>query len=154
MGRVWVYIISKELSAVQLLKLQEKGSEFVRGWTSHDLQLHSVFEIFKNRILIVKVDESIQAASGCSTDKLSRFIRESEQAFGIELTNRLLVAIKRDNGLEIVHSSRIGEMLTAGMISEETIIYNTASSNTEELALWEKKLKDTWLKKYLITSRS
>lgn len=153
MGRVWIYIISKELSPDQLKQLQEDGSRFVKGWTAHDLQLHSVFEIYKNRILLVKVDESMQAASGCSTDKLSRFIKETEQKFGIELLNRLLVAIKKEDGLEIVHASKISELLSAGLLKEDSIIYNTAVASSEELSQWEKPLKDTWLKKYTFTKQ-
>lgn len=149
MGRVWIYIISKELSPEQLKQLQEDGSRFVKGWTTHDLQLHSVFEIYQNRILIVKVDESLQAASGCSTDKLSRFIKETEQKFGIELLNRLLVAIKKGDQVEIVHASKISEKLASGQLKEDSIIYNTAASNSEELTDWEKPLQSTWLKKYL-----
>ncbi|HRH12517.1 MAG TPA: hypothetical protein PLU73_13445 [Bacteroidia bacterium] len=153
MGRVWIYIISKELSPEQLKQLQEDGSRFVKSWTAHDLQLHSVFEIYKNRILLVKVDESMQAASGCSTDKLSRFIKETEQKFGIELLNRLLVAIKKEDGIEIVHASKIGELLASGLIKEDSVIYNTAAANSEELSHWEKPLKDTWLKKYMFTKQ-
>ena len=153
MGRVWIYIISKELSPEQLKQLQEDGSRFVKSWTAHDLQLHSVFEIYKNRILLVKVDESMQAASGCSTDKLSRFIKETEQKFGIELLNRLLVAIKKEDGIEIVHASKIGELLASGLIKEDSVIYNTAAANREELSHWEKPLKDTWLKKYMFTKQ-
>ena len=153
MGRVWIYIISKELSPEQLKQLQEDGSRFVKSWTAHDLLLHSVFEIYKNRILLVKVDESMQAASGCSTDKLSRFIKETEQKFGIELLNRLLVAIKKEDGIEIVHASKIGELLASGLIKEDSVIYNTAAANSEELSHWEKPLKDTWLKKYMFTKQ-
>ena len=153
MGRVWIYIISKELSPEQMKQLQEDGSRFVKSWTAHDLQLHSVFEIYKNRILLVKVDESMQAASGCSTDKLSRFIKETEQKFGIELLNRLLVAIKKEDGIEIVHASKISELLTAGLLKEDSIIYNTAAASSEELSQWEKPLKDTWLKKYTFTKQ-
>lgn len=152
MGRVWIYIISKELSADQLLQLQKEGNHFVSGWTAHDLQLHSKFEIFQKRIIIVKVDESIQAASGCSTDKLSRFIKETEQKYGIELLNRLLTAIEKGDEIEIIHASKISELLRQGVINENTIVLNTAASNWNELENWRQTLKSTWLKKYLVIS--
>ncbi len=149
MSRVWTYIISKQLSEQELNSLKEAGKAFVLGWTAHEQQLTASFEIFKNRIIIVKVNEAITGASGCSIDKLTRFIKETEKQFGIELLNRLLVAYKNEDEVAVVHSSKIKEMLSQNMISENTSIYNTSILTQNELDNWEQKLKDTWLNKYL-----
>jgi len=150
MNRVWTFIISRDLNEEQLTQLLQSGQAFVKSWTAHEVQLHATFEIFKNKIIVVKVNEDVHGASGCSIDKLSRFIKDSEATFNIELLNRLLVAIKTETGIDIVHSSKIKELLANGNISENTIIYNTASANENELNNWEQPLKNTWLSKYLV----
>src|SRR4051812_5288495 len=126
MSRVWTYIINKELSAEEISVLAANGNDFVNAWTAHDNKLTATFEIFKNRILIVKVNEDIHAASGCSIDKLTRFIRELEVKFSLQLLNRLLVAYKNGEKIEVVHSSQIKELLEQKIISESTIVYNTS----------------------------
>ncbi|MBK9283141.1 MAG: hypothetical protein IPM51_02345 [Sphingobacteriaceae bacterium] len=150
MGRVWIYIISKNLTDSELQSLQQAGQNFVSKWTAHDLQLHASFEIFKKRIIIVKVNESLQSASGCSTDKLSRFIKDCESLFNIELYNRLLVAVKNNEEVQVIHSSQIPELLSKEIINNETLVYNTSAADWEQLNNWEQKISDTWLKKYLI----
>jgi len=150
MGRVWIYIISKALSSKELLELNTLGEAFVKGWTAHEQKLNGSFEIFKNRIIIVKVNEDVHGASGCSIDKLTRFIKEIENKFSVELMNRLLVAIKVSDEVEICHSSKIKELLLSNSINENTTIYNTAINTSLELIDWEQPLKNTWLSKFLV----
>ncbi|MCE3225841.1 MAG: transporter ATPase [Bacteroidetes bacterium] len=152
MNRAWTYIISKELSPEQLQAIREAGEDFVKGWTAHEQQLTGHFSIEGNRIIVVKVNEDVHGASGCSIDKLTRFVKQLESTFSIELMNRLLVAYKNNNAISVVHSSKIKELLAEGKITEDTLVYNTSLSNQEELQNWEQPLKKTWLSKYLIAS--
>ncbi|MBA2611494.1 MAG: hypothetical protein H0U95_05960 [Bacteroidetes bacterium] len=152
MNRAWAFIISKTLSSDQLNSLAEMGNKFILSWTAHEQQLTASFEIVKERIIVVKVNEEVTNASGCSIDKLTRFIKETEKQFGIELLNRLLVAYKNEDAIEVVHSSKIKELLTENRISENTLVYNTSVLTQNELNNWEQPLKETWLNKYLIKS--
>ncbi|MBL7930732.1 MAG: hypothetical protein JNL60_02460 [Bacteroidia bacterium] len=149
MNRVWAYIISEPLSDVELNQVAEAGKTFVEHWTAHENKLSASFEIFEKRIILVKVNEDVSGASGCSIDKLTRFIKASEIKFGIQLLNRLFVAYRKNDKIEIIHSSKIKDMLSKGEISPETPVYNTSVANEEELSHWIKPLKDTWLNRYL-----
>ena len=150
MNRVWAYIINKPLGEEELNQLTIAGKNFVTNWTAHENKLSADFSIFKKKIVLVKVNEDIHNASGCSIDKLTRFIKESEAMFGIELLNRFLVAYKNGDSVEIVHSSKIKELLTQNILTENSLVYNTAIANESELQNWEQSLKSTWLAKYLL----
>jgi hypothetical protein len=149
MNKVWAYTISKPLQKAELLKLQELGNTFVANWTAHENKLASSFNILNNRIILVKVDEQVASATGCSIDKLMRFVKDTELNFGVELLNRFLVAYKNGNDIEVTHATKIKELLSQCAISENTIILNTAIANDAELTAWEQPLKNTWLAKYL-----
>jgi hypothetical protein len=149
MNRVWAFIISNPLSDTELEELLKAGQTFVAHWTAHEHQLTATFGIFKKRIIIVKVNEDIHGASGCSIDKLTRFIKVSETMFGIELLNRLLVAYGANGEIEVVHSGKIKELLDKNIISEDTVIFNTSVASEKDLQNWEQPLKTTWLNKYL-----
>lgn len=149
MKKVWTYLISKPLGENELSSLEGEGKKFVNGWTAHENKLSADFEIYKNRIVVVKVDEQVYSASGCSIDKLQRFVKETEQKFGVEMLNRLLVAYESPNGIEVIHSSQAREALGSGKITGDTIVYNTSVSNESELENWRQPLKATWLNKYL-----
>ena len=149
MNRVWAYIISKPLPEQQLQELTTSGNNFVAGWTAHENKLSAEIKILYNRIILINVHENVHNASGCSIDKLTRFIKDTEAKFNIELLNRFLVAYQVKDGVEIVHSSKIKDLLAQNIVTENTIVFNTAVANEAELQNWELKLKDTWLNKYL-----
>ncbi len=150
MNRAWTYIINKSLSVDELNLITEAGTKFVTSWTAHEQKLMGSFEIYKNQIIIVKVNEEVTSASGCSIDKLTHFIKQIETQFNVELLNRLLIAYKIKDDVSVVHSSKIKELLQTNTINENTIVYNTSISNQNELQNWEQPLKNTWLAKYLI----
>ena len=120
MNRVWTYLINKNLSSEELQNLNLKGNAFVSEWTAHENKLTASFELFKSRIIIVKVNETVTEASGCSVDKLLRFIKLCEQEFNIQLLNRLLVAINLNNEIQAIHSSEIKTLLLNGIAGGTT----------------------------------
>ncbi len=146
--KIWIYVLSKELSGSELDQFLQNCKGFTGSWTAHDQPLSASFELYKNRLLIVKVDESAYNASGCSIDKLQRFIQIQEKEFDIQLLNRLLVALEVNDDLMIIHSSKIKELLTSGTINEQTTVFDTAITSSQELKDWKKPLKSTWLSKY------
>ena len=77
--KVWIYILSKDLSIADRTKFISSCKAFTDSWTAHDQKLNASFELYKNRMLIMRVDESAYNASGCSIDKLQRFIQNMEK---------------------------------------------------------------------------
>ena len=147
--KIWIYALGDDLKPQQLSQFSSNCKDFVDSWSAHDQKLNASFEIYKRRLLIMKVDESAYNASGCSIDKLQRFIQLQEKEFNIELLNRFMVALEVFDGLMIVHSSKIKELLSQSTISENTLVFDTTITSSEQLKNWKKPLKDTWLCKYL-----
>ena len=149
--RVWIYTLSKPLTSLQLSDFTADCNAFISAWTAHEIKLDASFELYKNRLLIFKVNESSYNASGCSIDKQTRFVKELESKFNIELLNRLLVAYEFNSEIEFVHQSKIKDLLANEVINEETFVYNNTLNNSLQLENeWNVPLKNSWLNKYLI----
>lgn len=149
MEKVWIYLSDKKLEGAVLASIQQQGQAFVQNWKAHDVPLSASFDVLYDRFIIVKVDETQYNASGCSIDKLLRLIKQLESDHQLQLLNRLLVAYKTTDGVEVVHSSKIKDLLATHAITPETEIYNVAASDSNEFGKWLQPLKETWLKKYL-----
>jgi hypothetical protein len=148
--RIWIYTLSKELSIEQLVDFKNRCQNFVNGWTAHDVSLDASFELYQNRLLIFKVNEDKYNASGCSIDKQVRFVKELEQAFSLELLNRLLVAYENNNQVEVVKASQIKELLITNTINTNTIVFDNTITESKQLETnWKQPLHHTWLQKYL-----
>jgi hypothetical protein len=154
MERIWIYTISKELTSEQLVDFKNRCQYFVNGWTAHDVSLDASFELHKNRLVIFKVNEDKYNASGCSIDKQLRFVKELEQAFSVELLNRLLVAYEQNEEVVVAKQSQISELLASNQINENTLIYNNTISQSSDLATnWKQPLHQTWLSKYIASNK-
>lgn len=149
MKKVWAYSISKPLSAVQKQQLLEEANAFASQWTAHKNQLSAQCSIEENCVFLVQVDEDVYSASGCSIDKLQRFIKTTEQKLNLELLNRLLVPVEISGEFKIVKSSEIKTLLENRQISPETFVLNTAISSEDELKNWKQPLHKTWLSKFI-----
>lgn len=148
--RIWIYTLSKELSNEQLVDFKNRCQNFVNGWTAHDVSLDASFDLYQNRLLIFKVNEDKYNASGCSIDKQLRFVKELEQAFSVELLNRLLVAYENNNKVEVVKAAQIKELLANNSITANTLVFdNTITESTQLTTQWKQPLQSTWLAKHL-----
>lgn len=149
MSRAWAYVISRPLTAAEREQLNTAGQAFVKQWTAHEQQLSASFELVEQRLLLVRVNEQVTGASGCSIDKLTRFLRGTEQELGLELMNRMLVAYEQDGTVKVLPANEVKAGLQSGALTADTLVYNTAIANDEDLKNWKQPLKNTWLRKYI-----
>ncbi len=152
MEHIWIYTLSKELSKEQLTEFKAMCQSFVEDWKAHEVSLVASYELYQDRILIFKVDESNYEASGCSLDSKTRFVKHLEHKFDIELLNRLLVGyIDEANKLHIVKHTQIPELLANQTIHPNTLVLNNSITFASELeSNWKVPLSSTWLSKFLV----
>ena len=150
MQKIWIYTLSKQLSAEQETELATRCQNFVSSWTAHEVSLDASYELYKHRLLIFKVDEANYNASGCSIDKQLRLVKELEQEFSLELLNRLLVAYETNDQINVAKNNRIAELLENGIITANTLVFDNTITDAEDLKTnWKKPLSQTYLAKYL-----
>ena len=80
-SRLWIYQSDRKFSEDELLKLQEALNSFLNDWTAHGASLNAGFEIKYDRFIVIGLDQSASAASGCSIDSQVRFIQQIEKEF-------------------------------------------------------------------------
>jgi hypothetical protein len=144
-SRVWVYQSDRKLTDAEVLQAQVLLDNFTTGWTAHNNQLLAKAEIRYNRFLILIVDESQAGASGCSIDKSVNFMKQLEQQFGINLFDRFNLAYRDGEEIISVPRHQFEDLLKAGKIDTETIVFNNLAQNITELQTkWEVPFKDSW----------
>lgn len=144
-SRVWVYQSDRKLTDAETLQAQVLLDNFTTGWTAHNNQLLAKAEIRYNRFLILFVDESQAGASGCSIDKSVNFMKQLEQHFGINLFDRFNLAYRDGEEILSVPRHQFEDLLKAGKINTETIVFNNLAQNLTELQTkWEVPFKDSW----------
>ena len=143
--RVWVYQSIRELTTEEATSLQAAARQFTQDWTAHNNQLNACAALRYNRFLILLVDEDAANASGCSIDKSVKFVQQQESLLGTHFMDRMNLAYKQNDKVLSCNSSTFEQLLDAGTITADTLVFNNLISTKAELENnWEIPLKDSW----------
>lgn len=150
-ARIWIYQADRKFTEEEISKISERGKVFVEQWIAHQQTLKASFKVFHNLFLIIGVDESYNDASGCSIDKSIHFIREVEKTFNVNLFNRLNVVYNQNNENQILHFTKLKNLLKENSISLDTKIYNNLIATKHELENnWLVNIKESWVWEKLV----
>ncbi|MCX7729063.1 MAG: hypothetical protein N2203_06300 [Bacteroidia bacterium] len=147
--KIWIYIIEKELSESELQNLVNECKHFVNSWKSHEAPVQASVELYKNRLLIFRNNEDFNPIGGCATDQLFRFIQELEKKYSTPLLNRKLVVFEKNGKLVVENIQQTVSLIQNGMITQDTIVYNTAIISSDEWEEFRKPARESWLNKVL-----
>ncbi len=145
-GKVWIYLSDKEFSTEMKANIAIDCDAFLKEWNAHGNMLTGSAEILNNRFIIIKIDETGYAASGCSIDKQVQFIKELEQKYTISLLNRLLVAYKEGDAVIVKPANEVKRMLKEGSLFLDTIYFDSAILDEQQFASsFEIPISKSWL---------
>lgn len=146
-ARLWVFGSGRALTLDEAELLTETLNRFIERWTAHSADLTAAFELVEDRFILVAVDETRVAASGCSIDTLIRQLGELEGALGIELLNGRLVWYRDASGA-IVSCDREGfrRLGMEGQIDGGTGVFDLTLDRLEDWrsGAFERPAAETW----------
>ena len=145
-SRVWIFQADRFLNEKEILLVNLTMNEFIPNWASHGNDLYGGFELKDALFLIVAVDEAQSPASGCSIDSLTRVIKDLGARLKVDFFNRLNIAYLNTVGkLELVSMSTFKELIQAGEVNENTMVFNNLVQNRGELnERWQTEVKNSW----------
>jgi hypothetical protein len=119
---------------------------FVREWKSHGIPVKGYANLFYGQFIVLMADESATGVSGCSTDSSVRLIKEIEQRFGTPLFDRLMLAFRISDKVQMVPLSQLPYAIGNGFIGPGTLYFNNTVATKAELeSRWLIPVKDSWL---------
>lgn len=151
-ARIWIYQSNRDLSASENAMITTKCAEFLAQWAAHGSGLESSAKVFRNRFLIICVDENKAMASGCSIDSSVHFVQSLGNSMNIDFFKRTEVAFLVDDMVVIETLADIKNNLTSSKITGESLTFNNLIQKKSELAdKWIIPSMDTWLNRYFKT---
>ena len=143
-SRIWIYAAEHKLTNDQENDILNHISDHLQNWEAHKVPLTAGVTILENRFIVVALDDSKNAASGCSIDTLQNTIQELENELSISLLNRLNVFCKIEEEIKCIPTFRL-----KNEIDEDTLFYDFTIQKKSEIESWLKPIKDGWCASYL-----
>ncbi|CAM4228112.1 ABC transporter ATPase [Zobellia roscoffensis] len=149
-SRIWIYQANRSFTEVELDEIQKELDSFITEWTAHGSQLKAGYEIKYRRFIILALDQSATAASGCSIDASVHFIQHLEKKYNVELLDKMNVSYKQ--GEHIAYKSLVDfkKMAKQKAVSKNTIVFNNLVTNKQEYQEhWEVPASESWHARFM-----
>lgn len=144
-SKVWIYQANRMFTEVECNNINALLQNFTQGWQAHGANLSAGFEIRYNLFLILWVDETLAAASGCSIDSSVRVIKQIEQDYNVDLFNRFNMAYKDNDLVKTVDKQRFEDLLKNQNINPQTKVFNNMVNTYGLLETnWEIPFANSW----------
>ena len=149
-SKVWMFQANRFISVAEQHNITNDVTDFLNTWTAHNVDLLAASVILHDLLLVVAVEEAVAGASGCSIDKLFRFVKQLEGKYGIQFFDRMRVAYKLNENIAESSVSDFEKLIEENLVSESTLVLNTLlqdlKSVRQHLFI---PLKKSWLTTYL-----
>ncbi|SIS50833.1 hypothetical protein SAMN05421766_102477 [Zobellia uliginosa] len=149
-SRIWIYQANRSFTEAELAEIRNELNEFITEWTAHGSQLKAGYEIKYKRFIVLALDQSAVAASGCSIDASVHFIQHLEKKYNVELLDKMNVSYKQ--GEHIAYKSLIDfkKMAKQKAVSKNTIVFNNLVANKQEYQEhWEVPAGESWHARFM-----
>ncbi|CAM3344142.1 ABC transporter ATPase [Zobellia roscoffensis] len=149
-SRIWIYQANRSFTEAELEEIQKELDSFITQWTAHGSQLKAGYEIKYRRFIILALDQSATAASGCSIDASVHFIQHLEKKYNVELLDKMNVSYKQ--GEHIAYKSLVDfkKMAKQKAVSKNTIVFNNLVTNKQEYQEhWEVPASESWHARFM-----
>lgn len=144
-SRAWIYQSSRELNEEEVIQIESAGKRFIEQWATHGKALSAALSIFHNRFIVLFADEAQVEASGCSIDASVHFIKQIEDAFKIDLFDRMQVAYEEDGKIKSMHLQEFREAIDNGVLPKDTQVFNNLIETKAEFEeKWKVPLEESW----------
>lgn len=154
-SRVWIYQSNREFNADELSILNDKIQGFIEEWKRHGADLKASYIIKYNQFIVLLVDESFSDVSGCSIDASVNLIKQLENTFEIDLTNKLNISFKDNLNINIVSLSDFQNYVKLKKITPSTVVFNNLVTNKEDFENnWEVAADRSWHKRFFLNDHS
>ncbi|NJO00604.1 MAG: hypothetical protein HC880_01980 [Bacteroidia bacterium] len=148
-ARVWIYQTNRELSDAEQAQAESATQSFLESWAAHQQALKASAKVFHHRFLVITVDESHNAASGCSIDASVHFLQQLEKQLDVSLFDRSQLAYWDNGTVRTVPVKDLKPKVAEGSIRKDTLIFNNVITQFGQLQdQWMQAAETSWLKRY------
>jgi hypothetical protein len=148
-SKVWIYASQTRLTDEQLSIITNELRLFTNAWQAHGAELKASYEIKYGHFIVIGVDESHHAPSGCSIDKSVQVIKSIESQLKIDLMNRLVIYVLENEAIKTYASGKLPSAIQEGLLHIDSQVFdNTITSFEKYKNEWIKPAQATWLHRY------
>lgn len=145
-SRIIIFQSEKNFSAEEITDIERTLDGFMEGWNTHGDALTASYALPYDRFIVIAVDETLAATSGCSLDSLTRTIKELEGRHNFGFMNSTKVSYHLDDVIYTLPLMEFKNKVKSGEIpAHATIFHNGVTKLKDFEESWEMELGESWV---------
>lgn len=149
-SRVWIYQANRSFTEDEINEIKSKLKTFIEAWTAHGKDLQAGFKIVYKRFIVIALNQNLNVATGCSIDASVRFIQELENAYNVDLMDKMNVSFKQGEFIAFKPLVDFKQMAKNKSVSKNTIVFNNLVTNIAEFKEnWEVPASESWHSRFV-----
>jgi len=131
-ARLWIIALEGAPEDLQSLLLEIQ--RFLEQWTSHNRPIRSAAMLKSNRFLLISGEIPGGAISGCGIDALMHSVEEISTDKNCRVLSPMLMYYRtKDGSVDFAPRNEFCKMVTQGLVSPETQVFNPGIHTLKEL---------------------
>jgi len=148
-ARIWVYPSSRKFYPQEITALETKLKNFIESWKEEDTAFEASYQLLHQRFVVFYADETTQLTNA-DVDVLVGFVLQLQQAYEIELLDRMNVCFKQGEFIQYKEVKEFRKLLKSKSVNSKTIVFNNLIQTKEELEnFWEVPITESWYSRFL-----
>ncbi|MCG2611572.1 ABC transporter ATPase [Flavobacterium sp. SM15] len=144
-SKIWIYQSNRKFTDEELQEIETSLETFINEWSAHGTGLQASFITKYHRFIILAIDQSVQAATGCSIDSSVNFIQSLEKKYEVDLLDKMNVTFKLGEHIAYKPLIDFKKMAKEKAVSENTVVFNNLVNTIGEWQdFWEVPAKESW----------
>lgn len=149
-SRIWIYQANRSFTDDEIVDIKSKLDTFLNNWTAHGSDLEAGYLVKYKRFIIIALNQSMNAATGCSIDASVQFIQELERDYNVDLMDKMNVSYKQGDFIAYKDLKDFKKMAKEKAVSKNTIVFNNLVNTIAELnENWEVPASESWHSRFM-----
>ncbi len=149
-SRIWIYQSNRKLTDDEVRELKQLTEQFLVQWTAHGETLEAGVDLKYNRFVVIGLNQTSVAASGCSIDASVHFIQEMEKKFDIDLLDKMNVTFYTGDFIAYKPLKEFRKMAKDRAVNKNTVVFNNlVNTKREYLENWKVPASESWHARFL-----
>ena len=145
-AKCWIYILEKNIN-FESDEINLILKSLCEKWRSHNNEVVSSFQIYRDRYIILFAEEGI---SGCSIDSSNRLLRYELDRLNINVMPNSKIGIFIENKIKLEDRSSIINLIQANKLKPKDKMINTTVTNKKEYNKnWILEINKSWLTNFI-----
>ena len=145
-ARLWVFPADRTLSAEERARVEGVVAGSLAEWAAHGSPVRWGFTLVHDRFLLVGVDESHTALTGCSIDRCVDAVRDLEREWGVSFLDNGRVFFRRDGTIDRASRPGFRELVVAGAVTLDTPVFDPVIATVGDYrgGAFERPAREAW----------